>query len=161
MRIFMKAVASTATVGLLAFGAVAGSGGAAFAGSNPYSLITGCTTSVDDNVAVGFVPNCTAISGTIGHPNTSIFVELEETKDTLGALIDDQSGQGFEASWSLVCDVNGTPVTTPGSYVITSTLTTLFPSRSVSPRWRASPCQGDPPGRRHDARGRARGGLRR
>jgi hypothetical protein len=120
MRIFMKAVASTATVGLLAFGAVAGGGGPAFAGVNPYSLITGCTTSVD-NVAAGFVPNCTAISGTIEHPNTSIFVELEETEDTLGTLIDDQSGQGFEASWDLVCDVNGTSVTTPGKYEITST----------------------------------------
>jgi hypothetical protein len=115
MRIFMKAVASTATVGLLACG-----GGPAFAGVNPYSLITGCTTSVD-NVAAGFVPNCTAISGTIEHPNTSIFVELEETEDTLGTLIDDQSGQGFEASWDLVCDVNGTSVTTPGKYEITST----------------------------------------
>jgi hypothetical protein len=120
MRIFMKAVAATATVGLLAFGAVVGSGDAAFAGQNPYSLITGCTTSVI-NVAAGFVPNCTAISGTIEHPNTSIFVELEETKDTLGTLIDDQSGQGFEASWNLVCDVNGTSVTTPGKYEITST----------------------------------------
>jgi hypothetical protein len=120
MRIFMKAVASTATVGLLAFGAVASSGGAAFAGPNPYSLITGCTTSVDD-VAVGFVPNCTAISGAIDYPNSSIFVEEEETEDTLGTLISDQPGQGFEATWNLVCVVNGTPVTAPGSYEITST----------------------------------------
>jgi hypothetical protein len=121
MRIFMKAVASTATVGLLAFGAVGGSGGTAFAAPNPYSLITGCTAAVGDGVAAGFVPNCAAIGGTIEYPNTSIYIEVDETEDALGSLIDDQVGQGFEASWNLVCDVNGTTVTAPGKYEITST----------------------------------------
>jgi hypothetical protein len=125
MRIFMKAGASTVTVGLLAFGAVVGSGGSAFAGPDPYSLITGCTTSVDD-VAVGFVPNCTAISGAIEYPNSSIFVEVEETEGTLGTLISDQPGQGFEATWNLVCVVNGAPVTAPGSYEVTSTTQAPF-----------------------------------
>jgi hypothetical protein len=39
MRIFMKAVTSTVTVGLLAFGAVAGSGGSAFAGPAPVPYV--------------------------------------------------------------------------------------------------------------------------
>jgi hypothetical protein len=123
MRIFMKAVASTATVGLLAFGAVAGSGGSAFAGVNPYALITGCATAVQD-VQVGFVPNCTAIDGTIVHPNSSIIIGMAATSgdsDALTTLIGDQEGQGLKASWALVCDVNGSSVTRPGSYEITST----------------------------------------
>jgi hypothetical protein len=75
MRIFMKAVTSTVAVGLLAFGAVAGSGGSAFAGPAPvpYVPITGCSTSVA-GVAVGYTPNCTAVGGTMDHPNTSIIV---------------------------------------------------------------------------------------
>jgi hypothetical protein len=71
MRIFMKAVASTATVGLLALSAVAGGSGSALAGQDPYAPITSCTTAVND-VRVGYVPNCTAVSGTIEHPSTSI-----------------------------------------------------------------------------------------
>jgi Ricin-type beta-trefoil lectin domain len=120
MRIFMKAVASTATVGLLAFGVVAGSGGTAFAGPNPYTLITGCATAVND-VAVGYVPNCTAIGGVIEHPNASIILGVEATTDSLATLIDDQTGQGLTVSWNLICDVNGVPVNTPGSYPVTST----------------------------------------
>jgi hypothetical protein len=126
MRIFMKAVASTATVGLLALGAVAGSGGAAFAGEPAaYTLITACSTTVDD-VTVGYIPNCTGVDGTIEHPNTAIFVGVESTADGLGTLILDQAGQGIQLSWSLVCSVNGTTVTTPGSYTITSTTESPF-----------------------------------
>jgi hypothetical protein len=125
MRIFMKAVAATATVGLLAFGAVVGSGGSALAGQDPYALITGCTTSVND-VSVGYVPNCAAVSGTIEHPNTSIIVGIVTSENVLGTLLDDQDGQGYEASWGLVCSVNGTTVTTPGSYQITSTTQSPF-----------------------------------
>jgi hypothetical protein len=122
MRIFMKAVTSTVTVGLLAFGAVAGSGGSALAGPAPASgvPITGCSTSVT-GVTVGFVPNCTAVGGTMDHPNTSIVVGFEETTDLLAKLVDDQNGQGFTAQWSLVCDVDGATVTAPGSYTVTST----------------------------------------
>ena len=120
MRIFMRAVAATATVGLLAFGAVVGSGGSAFAGQDPYTLITGCTTDVAD-VGVGYMPNCTATSGTIEHPNTSIVIGVETDTDAIDTLITDQEGQGLEASWALVCSVNGATVTTPGSYEITST----------------------------------------
>jgi len=120
MRTYMKAVASTATVGLLAFGAVAGSGGSAFARPEPYALITGCTAMVS-GVGVGFVPNCTAAGGTIEHPDSSIGIGIEESTDELDALIDGQPGQGFKALWDLACDVNGTTVNSPGSYVITST----------------------------------------
>jgi Ricin-type beta-trefoil lectin domain len=132
MRIFMKAVASTATVGLLAFGAVDGSGGTAFAGPspspNPYTLITGCTTAVND-VAVGYVPNCTAVGGVIEHPNASIILGVETTTDALATLIDDQTGQGLTVSWNLVCDVNGVTVQTPDSFQITAT--TLSPFTTI------------------------------
>jgi hypothetical protein len=126
MRIFMKAVTSTVTVGLLAFGAVAGSGGSAFAGPPPPPPpladvpITGCSTSVA-GVAVGYTPNCTAIGGTVDHPNTSILIGFTETSDVLAQLIDDQPGQGFSEQWVLACDVNGATVTDPGSYEVTST----------------------------------------
>jgi Ricin-type beta-trefoil lectin domain len=124
MRIFIRAVAATATVGLLAFGAVAGSGGPAFAGADPYTLITGCTTAVDD-VSVGYVPNCTSASGAVEHRSSSIIVGIITT-DVLGTLISDQTGQGYELSWDLACSVNGTTVTTPGSYQITSTTQSPF-----------------------------------
>jgi Ricin-type beta-trefoil lectin domain len=120
MRILMKAVASTATVGLLAFGAVAGGGGSAFASVTPYTLITGCGASVAD-VQVGFVPNCEAIEGTIAHPNSLILIAMLVEPDRLSTLIGDQLGQGLKASWVLACAVNGSTVTRPGGYEITST----------------------------------------
>jgi hypothetical protein len=120
MRIFMKAVTSTVTVGLLAFGAVAGSGGSAFAAPVPDVPITGCETSVA-GVTVGYTPNCTAIEGTMDHPNTSIVIGFTEASDVLGQLIDDQGGQGFTEQWVLACDVDGATVTAPGSYTVTST----------------------------------------
>jgi Ricin-type beta-trefoil lectin domain len=127
MRIIMKAVASTATVGLLAFGAVAASGGAAFAAPNPnpYTLVAGCTTAVAD-VTVGYVPNCTSVGGTIVHPNTSIVVGVQSNTDVLDTLILGQAGQGFQATWDLVCSVDGTTVTAPGNLEITSTTQSPF-----------------------------------
>jgi hypothetical protein len=127
LRIFMKAVAATATVGLLAFGVVAGSGGTAFAGQNPNpeTPITGCATAVND-VAVGYVPNCMAVGGVIEHPNASIILGVETTADTLGTLIGDQTGQGLMVSWNLVCDVNGVTVQTPDSYQVTATTQSPF-----------------------------------
>jgi hypothetical protein len=114
MRIFMKAVASTATVGLLAFGAVGGSGGTAFAGQGPsYLPIALCSSSVAD-VAIGYVPNCEA-EGTIEYPNSSIAIGFEVT-DSVSTLIDDQEGQGLTLSWELACLVNGTTVDSSGSY---------------------------------------------
>jgi hypothetical protein len=120
MRIYMKAVTSTVTVGLLAFGAVAGSGGSAFAAPASYVPITGCGTTVT-GVTVGFVPNCTAVSGTMDHPNTSIVIGFEEATNVLGKLIDDQDGQGLTAQWVLACDVDGATVTAPGTYTDSST----------------------------------------
>jgi hypothetical protein len=127
MRIFMKAVTSTMTVGLLAFGAVVGSGGSAFAGPAPIPdlPITGCVTSVA-GVAIGYTPNCTAIPGTVQHPNGSIVIGFDETSDALATLIDDQPDQGFSEQWVLACDVNGATVTAPGSYEVTSTSQTPF-----------------------------------
>jgi hypothetical protein len=122
MRIFMKAVTSTVTAGLLAFGAVAGSGGSALAGPAPAPdvPITDCSASVA-GVTVGFVPNCTAVGGRVDHPNTSIVIGFDEATDLLAQLVDDQDGQGFTAQWALACDVDGATVTAPGSYTVTST----------------------------------------
>jgi hypothetical protein len=117
MRIFKKAAVSMAAFCLLALGAVVGVGGSALAAVDPYGLITGCETQVN-TVTDGFEPNCEAISGTIDNP-TAIAVYVDT--DNLGTLIDDQPGQGMDASWTLSCVVNGASVNVPGTYDVTST----------------------------------------
>ena len=117
MWIFKKAAVSMAAVSLLALGAVVGVGGSALAAAGPGTLITGCEAQVN-TVANGFEPNCEAIGGSIDNP-TVIVVDVDT--DDLGTLIDDQKGQGMDASWTLSCVVNGTPVNVPGTYDVTST----------------------------------------
>ena len=68
MRIFMKAVTSTAAVGLLAFGAVAGRRRFRLRGHGPARRSRAVATSVDA-LAGRILPNCTAVAGTIDHPN--------------------------------------------------------------------------------------------
>ena len=122
MRIInKKAAVSTAVVGLLAFGAVASSGGSAFASPMPNGLITGCTS--DSAIAVGLQPNCTAIGGSVGSP-TAVIIDLDT--DQLAQLISDQLGQGLSASWTLSCVVNGAAVNVPGTYDVTSASQTPF-----------------------------------
>jgi hypothetical protein len=119
MRIFKKAAVSTTAFCLLALGAVVGVGGTALAapGPGPGELITGCEAQVN-TVSNGFEPNCEAIGGSIDNPTViAVYVDT----DDLGALIDDQKGQGLDASWTLSCLVNGTPVNVPGTYDVTST----------------------------------------
>jgi hypothetical protein len=117
MQMIKKVTASAVTVGLLAFGAVVGVGGAALASPVPYVLITGCEAQVA-TVTLGFGPNCEAIGGSTGNP-TTIFIDLDT--DNLSALIGDQEGQAMDASWTLSCLVNGAAVNVPGSYDVTST----------------------------------------
>jgi len=117
MRIFKKAAVSMTAVGLLAFGAVVGVGGSAFAGQGPEGLITGCESQVG-SVVPGLEPNCVALGGSTDNPTSiAIYVDTEG----LGALIDAQPGQGLDAAWTLSCVVNGTTVNVPGTYDITST----------------------------------------
>ena len=118
MRIFKKAAVSMTAVGLLAVGAVVGVGGSALAApKGPDTLITGCDAQVN-TVGDGFEPNCEAIGGTVDNPTViAIYVDT----DDLGALIDAQPGQGMDASWTLSCLVNGTTVSVPGTYDVTST----------------------------------------
>jgi hypothetical protein len=117
MRIFKKAAVSMTAFCLLALGAVVGVGSPALAATGPDGLITGCEAQVNA-VTTGFEPNCEAIGGTIDNPTViAVYVDT----DDLGALIDDQTGQGMDASWTLSCVVNGTSVNVPGTYDVTST----------------------------------------
>jgi hypothetical protein len=81
MRIFKKAATSMAAVGLLAFDAVAGSGGSAFAATA--QPVTGCSATIGA-LAIGLFPNCTAGTSTVARP-TSITINLNTT--SLGSLL--------------------------------------------------------------------------
>ena len=117
MRIFKKAAVSMTVFCLLALGAVVGVEGPVLAATGPDGLITGCEAQVNV-VANGLEPNCEAIGGTIDNPTViAVYVDT----DNLGALIDDQPGQGMDASWTLSCVVNGASVNVPGTYDVTST----------------------------------------
>jgi hypothetical protein len=114
MRIFKKAASSMVAVGLLAFGAVAGSGGSAFAASA--QPVTGCSATIGA-LAVGLFPNCTAGTSTIASP-TSITINLNTT--SLGSLLGLIPGLGMKATWNLSCVVDGSAVNVPGSLTVTS-----------------------------------------
>jgi hypothetical protein len=120
MRTFKKAAVTTAAVGLLAFGVVAGSGGSALATTAPppgQQIITGCESDLGTLVS-GAQPNCTAFPGTVNNPSSiTVYVNTDE----LSELLDAQAGQGFTAEWGLSCLVNGETVSTTGTYTITST----------------------------------------
>jgi Ricin-type beta-trefoil lectin domain len=114
MRIFKKAATSMVAVGLLAFGAVAGSGGSAFAATA--QPVTGCSATIGA-LAVGLFPNCTAGTSTIASP-TSITITLNTT--SLGSLLNFIPGLGMKASWNLSCVVDGSPVNTTGTFTVTT-----------------------------------------
>jgi hypothetical protein len=114
MRIFKQAATSMAAVGLLAFGAVAGSGGSAFAASA--QPVTGCSATIGA-LAVGLFPNCTAGTSTIASP-TSITITLNTT--SLGSLLNLIPRLGMKATWNLSCVVDGNAVNTTGTFTVTS-----------------------------------------
>jgi hypothetical protein len=116
MRIFTKAAAATAAAGLLALGAVAGTGEAALAGTGV--PVTACTAQ-EGALAIGLLPNCSAGTSTVNNP-TSITITLNTT--ALGALLAVIPGLGMRATWTLTCNVNGAPVSKPGSYTVTTVL---------------------------------------
>ena len=115
MRIFKKAAAVMSAAGLLAFGAVAVGGGSALATTG--QSVTGCSELVG-TLALGLQPNCTAAATTIDNP-TSITVTVNTS--ALSALINAIPDLGMDSSWTLSCLVDGSPVSVPGSYDITST----------------------------------------
>jgi hypothetical protein len=115
MGLFKKTAAVMSTAGLLAFGAVAASGGSAFATTD--QSVAGCNELIG-TLALGLQPNCTAAAATVDNP-TSITVTVNTSE--LSALLDVIPGLGMDTSWTLSCEVNGIPVIVPGSYDITST----------------------------------------
>lgn len=112
---FKKFTAAVAAVGLLALGAVAGGGDSAFASTD--TSVTGCDATLG-TLAVGLIPNCTAADGTIASP-TSITITINTT--SLGALTNVIPGLGEKATWTLDCEVDGSQVSVPGTYTVTST----------------------------------------
>jgi hypothetical protein len=114
MRIFKKTIASTAAVGLLTLGVVAGTDGSALAATN--QPITGCSATIGA-LAIGLIPNCTAGDSTIANP-TSIDITVNTT--SLGALLNLLPGLGMKASWNLSCIVDGSAVNTTGSFTVTT-----------------------------------------
>jgi hypothetical protein len=114
MRIFKKAATSMAAVGLLAFGAVAGSGGSALAATA--QPVTGCSATIGA-LAIGLFPNCTAGTSTTANP-TSITINLNTT--SLGALLNVIPRLGMTATWNLSCVVDGNTVNAPGSLTVTT-----------------------------------------
>jgi len=113
MRISKKAAVSAVAAGLLALGAVAGSGGSAFAASA--QPVTGCTADFGA-LSIGLLPTCTAGDSTIANP-TSISITLNTT--TLGSVLN-ALGLGMKATWTLSCVVDGSTDNVPGSYSDTS-----------------------------------------
>jgi len=114
MRIFKKAAISAAAVGLLAFGAVAGSGGSASAATG--QSLNGCNATYGIVLGLSVLPTCTAGDSTIANP-TSITITLNTT--SLGSILS-LLGLGVKATWTLSCTVDGSPVTSHGSFQITT-----------------------------------------
>jgi Ricin-type beta-trefoil lectin domain len=117
MRSFRKIAVTVATVGLAAFGAVAG-GGAASAATN--QAMTGCDLGSSELTA-NVAPTCTASTSTVLNP-TSVTVTVSpaffSALGGLGALL----GQTLAASvtYTLSCSVNGGTQTYNGSFTATS-----------------------------------------
>jgi hypothetical protein len=115
MRIFKKTAAIMSAAGLLAFGAVVASGGSALATTG--QSVTGCSELIG-TLALGLQPNCTAADTTVDNPSS---LTITVNTSALSALIDAIPDLGMDTSWTLSCVVNGSPVSAPGSYDITST----------------------------------------
>jgi len=114
MGLFKKTAAVMSAAGLLAFGALAASGGSALATTD--QSVAGCSELIG-SLALGLQPNCTAAAATVANP-TSITVTVNTSE--LSALLDVIPGLGMDTSWTLSCEVNGSAVSVPGSYDITT-----------------------------------------
>ena len=114
MRIFKKAVTSAAAVGLIAFGAVAGSGGTAHAATD--QSLNGCDATYGIILGLSLLPTCTAGDSTIANP-TSVSITLNTS--SLGSILN-LLGLGVKATWTLSCTVDGNQVSAPGSFQVKS-----------------------------------------
>ena len=114
MRIFKKAVTSAAAVGLIAFGAVAGSGGTAHAATD--QSLNGCDATYGIILGLSLLPTCTAGDSTIANP-TSVSITLNTS--SLGSILN-LLGLGVKATWTLTCTVDGNQVSSTGSFQVKS-----------------------------------------
>jgi Ricin-type beta-trefoil lectin domain len=114
MRIFKKAAISVAATSLLAFGAVAGGGGSASAATN--QSLNGCNATYGIILGLSLLPTCTAGDSTVANP-TSVTITLNTS--SLGSILN-LLGLGVKATWTLSCTVDGSPVTSNGSFQVTS-----------------------------------------
>ena len=114
MRIFKKAVISMAATSLLAIGVVAGGGGSACAATG--QSLTGCNATYGVVLGLALLPTCTAGDSTVADP-TSITITLNTS--SLGSILS-LLGLGVKATWTLSCSVDGSRVTSHGSYQVTS-----------------------------------------
>jgi hypothetical protein len=118
MQKIRRVAAIAATAGLLAFGAIAASGGVANATTG---LITACSTS-NWVTAVGFIPNCTS-SGVITNPTSIVLTVNSPQLTALRNIV----GDGIEDQWTLTCDVGG-----GRSFTRSGVLTVTFKRTSTS-----------------------------
>jgi hypothetical protein len=110
-----KFAAVSSAVGLLAFGAIAGGGESAFATTG--QSVAGCSELVG-TLALGLQPNCTSAAATVENP-TSITITVNTS--ALSSLLNAIPGLAMDSSWTLSCLVDGSAVSVPGTYDITST----------------------------------------
>jgi hypothetical protein len=114
MRIFKKAAISMAAASLLACGVVAGGGGSASAATD--QSLNGCNATYGIILGLSLLPTCTAGDSTIANP-TSIDITLNTS--SLGSILN-LLGLGVKATWTLSCTVDGSPVTSTGSFQVTT-----------------------------------------
>jgi hypothetical protein len=114
MRIFKKAAISVAATSLLALGAVAGGGGSASAATD--QSLNGCNATYGIILGLSLLPTCTAGDSTIANP-TSVTITLNTS--SLGSVLN-LLGLGVKASWTLACTVDGSQVTSNGSFQVTT-----------------------------------------
>jgi hypothetical protein len=118
MQKIRRVAAIAATAGLLAFGAIAASGGVANATTG---LITACSTS-SRVTAVGFIPNCTS-SGVITNPTSIVLTVNSPQLTALRNIV----GDGIEDQWTLTCGEGG-----GRSFTRSGVLTVTFKQTSTS-----------------------------
>jgi hypothetical protein len=118
MRSFRKMAVTLTAAGLAAFGAIAGSGGAASAATG--QSVTGCSV-MSNELALNVTPTCTATTSTVLNPtsftisaNSSFFTVLGGLGDLLKQTLAEN------VTYTLSCSVNGTNATYDGSFQATS-----------------------------------------
>ena len=124
MRKIRKTVAAFAATGLVAFGVLTATGGAAYAGTN--IPLASCSTSGTSIVAANVGASCTAGTGNVNNP-TSMTVTVDPSFFTVllgNTIINVLLGGNLSATvtYQLTCVVDGSPVTstTDTGFTVTS-----------------------------------------